>query len=139
MLDHEGALQQAPDSFENPLLSEARERSLNEDLHQLASDARAYAQAELQFQKSRAAYTAAASKSIGIYAAVALVLVFFAAMAFVVGLVIALGPWLTPWGAMAVVTLALLGLAVIALLRAKKRAAVLMSVIGGDKSGSKAV
>jgi ABC-type multidrug transport system fused ATPase/permease subunit len=138
MLDHERALQEAPGSFENPLLSEARERSLNEDLHQLAADARAYAEAEFQFQKSRAAYTASASKSIAIYAVAALVLVFFAMMALVVGLVIALAPLLTAWGSMALVTLVLLGLAAFLLLRAKKRVTVLMSVIGGDKSGSKA-
>lgn len=137
MLDPERALQEAPGSFENPLLSEARERSLNEDLHQLASDARAYAEAEVQFQKTRAAYTASASKSIAIYAVAALVLVFFAVMALVVGLVIALAPLLTAWGSMAVVTLALLGLAVFLLLRAKKRMSVLMSVIGGDKNGGK--
>lgn len=117
-----------------PALSEARERSLNEDLQQLAADAKAYAQAELQFQRTRAAYAASASKSIAIYAVVAAVLVFFAVLAFVVGLVIALGPWLTPWGAMAVVTLALLGLAVLLLLKAKKRAGIMMSIMGGDKT-----
>jgi hypothetical protein len=138
MLDRQRALEDTSEPFENPALSEARERSLNEDLHQLAQDARSYAEAELQFQKTRAAYAASATKSIAIYAVVALVLVFFAAMALVVGLVIALAPLLTPWGSMAVVTLALLGLAVFLLLRAKKRAAVLMSVIGGDKSGGKA-
>lgn len=138
MLDREGALEEAPGSFGNPLLSEARERSLNEDLHQLALDARAYAEAELQFQKTRAAYTASAGKSIAIYAVVALVLAFFAMMALVVGLVIALAPWLTAWGSMAVVTLVLLGGAVFLLLRAKKRATVLMSIIRTDKSGKAA-
>jgi len=113
-------------------------RSLNRDLRQLAQDAREYAQAELKFQKTRAAYTASASKSIAIYAIVALVLVFFAFMAFVVGLVIALGPWLTPWGAMAAVTIALLAIAVLLLLKAKKRLGVLMSVLGGDESGGPA-
>jgi Putative Actinobacterial Holin-X, holin superfamily III len=138
MLDRERALDEAPGTLDDPLLSEARERSLNEDLHQLALDARAYAEAELQFQKSRAAYAASAGKSIAIYAIVALVLVFFAVMALVVGLVIALAPYITAWGSTAVVTLVLLGSAVFLLLRAKKRAGVLMSVIGGDKRGERA-
>jgi Flp pilus assembly protein TadB len=115
-----------------PSLSEARERSLNEDLHQLAQDARAYAEAEFKFQKTRAAYAASASKSVVVYAVVALVLVFFAVMALVVGLVIALAPHITAWGSTAVVTLALLGLAVFLLLRAKKRVGIMMTVFGGD-------
>ena len=115
-----------------PSLSEARERSLNEDLFQLAQDARAYAEAEFKFQKTRAAYAASASKSIVVYAVAALVLVFFAVMALVVGLVIALAPHITAWGSTAVVTLALLGLAAFLLLRAKKRVSTMVSVFGGE-------
>jgi hypothetical protein len=115
-----------------PSLSEARERSLNEDLHQLAQDARSYAEAEFQFQKSRAAYAASASKSIVIYAVLALVLVFFAVMALVVGLVIALAPLITAWGSTALVTLLLLGLAAFLLLRAKRKVGVIMRVFGED-------
>ncbi|MET1756238.1 phage holin family protein [Novosphingobium sp. RD2P27] len=117
-----------------PLLSEARERSLNEDLQQLAQDARAYAEAEFQFQKSRAAYTASATKSIAVFAIAALVLVFFATMALVVGLVIALAPLITAWGSTAVVTLALLGAAVFLLIKAKKRFDRMMTVMGGEKA-----
>lgn len=113
-------------------LSEARERSLNADLQQLAQDARAYAEAELQFQKTRAAYTVSASKSIVVYALAALVLVFFSVMALVVGLVIALAPWLTPWGSTAVVTLGLLSLAVVLLLKARKSIGILTKVFGAE-------
>jgi hypothetical protein len=126
--------QHAPNLAVSPSLSDARERSLNEDLHQLAHDARAYAEAELKFQKTRAAYAASASKSIAIYAVVALVLVFFAAMAFVVGLVIALAPLITAWGSMALVTLALLGIAVFLLMRAKKRVTRMTSILSGEKA-----
>lgn len=125
---------QAQDPAAAPLLSEARERSLNDDLRQLGQDARAYAEAELQFQKSRAAFAASASKSIVIYGVAALVLVFFAVMALVVGLVIALAPWLTPWGSTALVTLVLLGLAVFLLLRAKRSATLLAKLFGGDQA-----
>lgn len=132
MTTNEHALDLPSDPALDPLLNEARERSLNEDLHQLAQDARVYAQAEFQFQKSRAAYAAGASKSIVIYAVVALVLVFFAVMALVVGLVIALAPLITAWGSTAVVTLSLLGLAVFLLLRAKSRATRMLGVLGGE-------
>lgn len=125
---------QSPEAALEPLLSEARERSLNEDLHQLAQDARAYAEAELQFQKSRAAFAASASKNIAIYAVTALVLAFFAVMALVVGLVIALAPLITAWGSTAVVTLVLLGLAVFLLLRAKRQVTLLTTVWGGEKT-----
>lgn len=125
---------QAQDPAAAPLLSEARERSLNDDLRQLGQDARAYAEAELQFQKSRAAFAASASKSIVVYGVAALVLVFFAVMALVVGLVIALAPWLTPWGSTALVTLVLLGLAVFLLLRAKRSATLLAKLFGGDQA-----
>jgi len=128
----------APSQAQDPaaalLLSEARERSLNDDLRQLGQDARAYAEAELQFQKSRAAFAASASRSIVIYGVAALVLVFFAVMALVVGLVIALAPWLTPWGSTALVTLVLLGLAVFLLLRAKRSATLLAKLFGGDQA-----
>jgi hypothetical protein len=127
-------LEQTRDLAVSPDLSEARQRSLNEDLHQLAQDARAYAEAEFQFQKSRAAYAASASKNIAIYAVAALVLVFFAVMALVVGLVIALAPLITAWGSTAVVTLALLGLAVFLLLRAKRNASLLMKVFGEERA-----
>jgi len=113
-------------------LSDAHQRSLHEDLQQLAQDARAYAEAEFQFQKTRAAFAVSASKSVIVYGVVALVLVFFAVMALVVGLVIALAPLITAWGSTAVVTLALLGLAAFLLLRAKKRISVLMTVFGGE-------
>ena len=117
-----------------PSLSEARERSLNEDLYQLAQDARTYAEAEFKFQKTRVAYTASASKSVVVYTLAALVLVFFAVMALVVGLVIALAPLLTAWGATAVVTFGLLGLAVLLLLRVKKRVGIMMTVFAGDRT-----
>jgi len=126
--------EQASDLANNPLLSEARERSLNEDLHQLAQDARAYAEAELRFQKSRAAYTASASKSIAVYGLAALVLVFFAVMALVVGLLLALTPLITAWGATALVTLALLGLAVFLLLQVKKRVTTMTTILSGERA-----
>jgi hypothetical protein len=88
--------------------ADASERSLSDDLRQLAEDARALAQAELAFQKSRAAYAGGQAKWIAILGALAAVLVFFALMALTVGLVIALTPTLTAWGATAAVFVGLL-------------------------------
>ncbi|MCB2061821.1 MAG: phage holin family protein [Novosphingobium sp.] len=84
-------------------LSEARERSLPEDLRQLAEDARALAEAEFAYQKSRAAFAGQETKRIATLGLLAAVLAFFALMALTFGLVLALTPPLTAWGATAVV------------------------------------
>lgn len=111
------------------LPDEAERITLSEDLRLLADEAKELAQAEFAFQKARAAYAGAQSKAIGGLVIVALVVVFFAVMALVVGTVIALGPILGPWGAMAAVTLGLLAIAMIcvgnAVLRLKRMKAVI--------------
>ena len=84
-------------------LNETRERSLEDDLRQLAEDARALAEAELAYQKSRAAFVGQEAKRMAILGAMAAVLVFFALMALTFGLVFALTPLLTAWGATAAV------------------------------------
>lgn len=91
-----------------PIPDGAERITLAEDLRLLADEAKDLAQAEFAFQKARAAYAGQASKAIVGLLVVALVFVFFAVMALVVGAVIALGPSLGLWGAMAAVTLALL-------------------------------
>ena len=105
MNDSDSSLEGAPD--------EARERSLEEDLRQLAEDARALAEAELAYQKSRAAFAGQEAKRIAILGAMAAVLVFFALMALTFGLVFALTPLLTAWGATAAVVGGLLLVAVL--------------------------
>lgn len=77
----------------------ARERSLAGDLRQLIDDGRALAEAELAYQKSRAALAGTGAKGVAIAGALAAALVFFALMALTVGLVIALTPLLTALGA----------------------------------------
>jgi hypothetical protein len=83
--------------------ADASQRSLEEDLRRLAEDARVLAIAEVAYQKSRAAYAGQQAKSITLLGLLAGVLVFFALMALTVGLVIALTPLITAWGATAVV------------------------------------
>jgi hypothetical protein len=104
--------------------------SLAQDMRLLAAHARTFAEAEVAFQKARAAYVGSASRSIAVLGVVAATLVFFAAMAAILGAVIALGPVLGLWGAMAAVTLALLGLAVILALVAAAKVSRMKQVLG---------
>lgn len=117
-----------------PLTHGAEGLSLTQDLRQLAEEAKTLAQAELAFQKSRAAYAGSESKSISLLLLLAAVLVFFALMALVVGLVIALGTVIGAWGAMIVVTLALLLIAGACALSAKSRLSRMMAILS-DKRG----
>jgi uncharacterized membrane protein YqjE len=110
---------------EPPLIAEDSEPveapGLVDDLRQLAADGRTLLGAELAYQKSRAAVAGKAVGSIAGWGALALALVFFALMALVVGLILALTPSLGPWGAMAAVVTGLLVAAALAGWIAAKR------------------
>ncbi|WP_235037472.1 MULTISPECIES: phage holin family protein [unclassified Novosphingobium] len=105
--------------------------SLARDLRQLADEAKTLAQAEFAFQKSRAAFVGTETRNIALLLIVTAAMVLFAAMALVVGTVIALGPLIGPWGAMALVTLALAVFAVLCAWNAKARLRRMMTIIGG--------
>ena len=110
--------------------------TLAEDLRLLAEDARAFAEAEIAYQKSRAAYLASEVRGIAILAALGVVLAFFALMSLVFGLVLALAPILTAWGAaIAVPLLLLIGTGVCALwIKARmRRMKALLASEDGDK------
>lgn len=107
--------------------------SLASDVKQLAEEARAFAVAELAFQKSRAAYAGAQAKGIAGLVAAAAVLLVMAVFALIVGLVIALGTVWGPWIAMLTVTGGLLLLTFAALLTARARwRATLRAIADGD-------
>ncbi|MDJ0641366.1 MAG: phage holin family protein [Erythrobacter sp.] len=79
------------------------DESLVEELAALIDDGKTYAEAELAFQKGRAAL---AGRSVGIALAlvvVAIILLHIAFLALAVGLVMALAPLVTIWGAIAIV------------------------------------
>lgn len=76
---------------------------LVDELGQLAGEARAYAAAELAFQRSRVAVVGIAARKIALYGLMALVFVVFAIGGLTVGLIMALTPLVTAWGATAVV------------------------------------
>lgn len=84
--------------------------SLVDDVAALVSDSRNFVQAEVEFQKTRLAFAANRSKSAMLSGLFALAFVHLALIALVVGLVIALTPHVTAWGATAIVVgLLLLG------------------------------
>lgn len=97
------------------------ERSLVDDVKQLASDGRTLLEAELAYQKSRAAVAGAGIKGIAARAALALALVFFALMALVLGVVLGLTALIGAWAATAVTVLTLLLAAGLSGLAASRR------------------
>lgn len=103
------------------LEAEVEDLSFAQDLRLLAEEARALAQAELAFQKTRAAYVGAEVRAITMLGALGAAFVFFALMALTVGFVFALGSVLGPWAAMVVATLAIGGAAAGLMLLARTR------------------
>lgn len=116
-------------------IDDPRDRSLAEDLRQLAEDGKAYAEAELAFQKSRGIVAGQGVKGIAIFGALAAALVFFALMALTIGLVLALTPLIGAWGAMGASFGGLLILALICAMVAKSRLNRMKRMLGTqDKS-----
>ncbi len=86
-------------------------RTLAEDMGALASDALNYFDAEFAFQKTRARLAGNRLVTAIALGIVAIVLVLLAAVGLTIGLLIALIPIVTAWGATAIVVLVLLLLA----------------------------
>jgi pilus assembly protein TadC len=82
-------------------------RSFAEDLRDLAGDAQTLFDAEKAYERARLSYALSRGKGVALSFVLAGVLVYFATIAAVVGLLLALAPLLTAWGALAVVTLGL--------------------------------
>ena len=99
------------------------ESSIKEDILSLVEDGKTYAEAELNFQKSRASFAANRGKSVALYLLFALGFVHLALIALVIGALFALAPIIGAIGATAVVVgVLLLGTAVLLLMaRAKAR------------------
>lgn len=95
--------------------------SLVEDVRHLVDDGRTYLEAELQYQKSRAALIVARGRSGAVYGVIALVLAHVALLGLVIGLIFALTPLITALGATALVVGSLLAIASVFGLRAKRR------------------
>ena len=106
-------------------------RSLREDVAALIDDGKTYLEAELNFQKTRAAFVADRAKAAVVFGAVAALLGFLALIGLTVGAIIALTPALTAWGASALVVALLLVGAFLAVRAAGKRWSRLMAAIQG--------
>jgi len=107
-------------------------RSLREDVEALIEDGKTYLEAELVYQKTRAAFVADRAKGAVIFGAVAVLIGFLALVGLTVGLIIALAPWLTAWGASALVVGLLLIAAGLAIRAASARWRSLMQAIESD-------
>ncbi|MEO1488645.1 MAG: phage holin family protein [Pseudomonadota bacterium] len=79
------------------------DESLVEEVSALIDNAKTYAEAEVAFQKTRAALTGANVGAALGFVIVALILLHIAIIALAVGFVIALAPLVTIWGAIAIV------------------------------------
>lgn len=93
-------------------------RSLFDDLEALIDDGRTYFEAELTYQKSRAGFVANRLKLTIAFGAVAAFFAILATIGLTVGLIIALAPLITAWGATALVVLAWLLIAYLLVRRA---------------------
>jgi hypothetical protein len=118
---------------EAPLADEGDDRSLLEDVRALIDDGKTYLEAELGYQKTRAAYVADRAKGAVVFGAIAALLAFLALVGLTVGLIIALSPWLTAWGASALVVALLLVSAGLAARAAAGRWNGLLREIGVDE------
>lgn len=96
--------------------------SLTEDILSLVEDGKTYAEAELNFQKSRIFFVANRSKSAALYVAFALGFVHLALVALVLGGLLALTPVIGAFGATVLVVGILLGAATILVLLARTNA-----------------
>lgn len=110
------------DDQQPPLIAEdPAERSLVDDVRQLVDDGRTLLEAELAYQKSRALVAGEAAKAVAGWGALALALLFFALMAMVLGLVLALTPKLGALAATGVVVAGLVVLGAISGITAVRR------------------
>lgn len=93
-----------PDKSQTEDREAADSRSLLDDVHSLVEDGKVALQAELNFQKTRIAYCGKAARNLVIFAIAGLLLSFFTLIALTVGLLLALIPAVSAWGATGIVT-----------------------------------
>lgn len=93
-----------PDEADGEAAAEAADRSLLEDVEAAIEDGKTYLEAELTYQRTRVAFAVDRAKDAAVFAALGGALALLALVALTIGLVIALVPLLTAWGAAAAVT-----------------------------------
>lgn len=111
--------------------------SLADDVTALFEDGKTYFEAEIAFQKTRASYAGEKTRQGVVYGLAALAFLHLALIALVVGLVIALTPILTAFGATALVTgILLLGVVIFARVAMRRFRALGDAFKGSDDAGS---
>ena len=126
---------------ESPILTpsstaDAAQRSLVDDVRMLFEDGRTLVEAELAYQKSRAAAAGSGAKSIAGWGALALALVFFALMALVLGVLIGLAGLIGIWLATAATATGLLVIAGLCGYAASRRWATMTARLGASPNAS---
>lgn len=112
---------------------ELGEPTLVDELTSLLEDGRTYAEAEIAYQKTRAAYVGQQAKGIAITGGIAALFVVLAIFALVFGAILALTPLVGAIGATAIVFAALLVLAFVLIRIASSKAKAMMRAFGnGD-------
>ncbi|MEE4317926.1 MAG: phage holin family protein [Erythrobacter sp.] len=109
--------------------------ALREEIGVLVEDARTYAEAEVQFQKTRATLAGKTAGRALVMLVLALVLLHIALIALAVGAVIALAPLVTIWGAIAIVVGVMLAGVAWLVLSARKDGALLAALFESGKGG----
>jgi hypothetical protein len=107
-------------------------RSLRDDVEALIDDGKTYLETELVYQKTRAAFVADRAKGAVIYGALAAAFGLLALVGLTVGLIFALTPLLTAWGASALVVGLLIVAALISVRAASARWNTVMRAIESD-------
>ena len=128
----DGGLPELPEPPEADDGGERELRSLRDDVEALIEDGKTYLETELVYQKTRAAFVADRAKGAVIYGALAAGFGILALIGLTVGLIFALTPLLTAWGASALVVGLLAIAAWIAMRAASARWTRLMQAIESD-------
>ena len=123
-----------PDPVDEAPLAEGEARSLLDDVHALIDDGKTYLEAEIEFQKTRAAFVGDRTRSAVLFGAAALLFVLLALIGLTVGAVVALAPLLTAWGATAAVVGTLLFATLVAALAARRSVKSLMRAFASGRS-----
>lgn len=128
----------APGASDVPPLHEADadKPGLVEQLHGLYSDGRELIDAEISFQKARAAAAGRQVRAMAVLVFVGLVLIGCTLIALVVGTMIALIPLIGPWGAMGATVLGTLVLAVLCFWLAVRRIGKIGALFSSDDETS---
>jgi len=109
--------------------------ALKDDLIVLVEDARTYAAAEIAFQKTRAGLAGKKAGRAVVFLVLALVLLNLALIALAVGVVMALAPLVTIWGAIAIVVGVLLAGVVLLVMGAASEGKTLGAMFGPGDEG----